>query len=142
MSEFRLYVMEDGDECLVFRERPPLPDEAGELVKEHTFHLKSPIKQAHAQEAERLQWVADPLAGTVKDPGLLGAARAVAFLAAWTLPQPLTLEGFGELAPPLADAIHAAIVTRAYPNPVTSPFWRRCWSKPPDGSAATSEAAP
>lgn len=137
MASFDLWVMEGDDELLVFRAAPP---EGTSNVVKQTFHLKSPPKQLYAQEAERLQWVMDPLAGLQRDPGLRAAAVSVAFLSGWTLPQDLSMAGFAEVHPALADAVAAEVLARVYPNPVTSPFARRCWSSAPAGPERGSEA--
>lgn len=110
--EFTLLVTEYEGQTFVWTS---LPDEAkaavGEGLEEHTFTLKSPLQERHRQEADRLMWHSGNYDGSLQ-----WAATAVAYLQSWSLPQPLTLDGFAQLHPALAGTISAQILNRVFPG--------------------------
>lgn len=117
--EFTLFVAEHEGNVYVLAD---VSDEVraalGDALQTHTFTLKAPLQERHRQEYDRITWRTG-----VYDDSMAWAAAAVAYLQAWTLPQPLTLEGFASLHPSASRAVGVNTLKHVFPNLGDSPFF-------------------
>lgn len=117
--EFKLLVAEHDGQVYVWTDlSQEIRDAIGDVLQEHTFTMRTPLQERHRQEFDRLMWRSGAY-----DESMRWAATAVAYLQSWSLPQPLTLDGFASLHPSLATMIGLQASQRVFPDASQNPFF-------------------